>query len=112
MTRSNSSRRTVTGVVTSDKMQKTVVVMVERLVKHPVYKKTVRRRTKLMAHNENDEARMGDRVELVETRPLSRRKSWRVARIVVKAPEPVQTVGLLSPVEASDSQKTKGKASS
>ncbi len=110
MTRSN--RRTVTGVVTSDKMQKTVVVAVERLVKHPVYKKTVRRRTKLMAHNENNEAKIGDRVELVETRPLSRHKSWRVARIVVKAPAPVETVGLQSAVEASASGQAKSEASS
>jgi small subunit ribosomal protein S17 len=107
-----SQRRTVEGVVTSDKMQKTVVVVVERLVKHPVYKKTLRRRTKLMAHNENDEAKTGDRVELVETRKLSRNKSWRVARIVKKAPAPVQTVGLQSAVEASAAPKTKGQTSS
>lgn len=107
-----SHRREVVGVVTSDRMQKTVVVAVERLVKHPLYKKTVRRRTKVMAHNENNEARVGDRVELVETRPLSRRKSWRVARIVVKAPMPVATIDLQAAGETAETEKTKGEASS
>ena len=110
MTRPN--RRHVVGVVTSDRMQKTVVVAVERLVKHPVYKKIVRRRTKLMAHNENDEARVGDKVELVETRPLSRHKSWRVARVLVKAPAPVASIDLLASPEATPGAKTKGEASS
>ncbi len=109
---SRTHRREVVGVVTSDRMQKTVVVAIERLVKHPLYKKTMRRRTKVMAHNENDEARMGDRVELVETRPLSRRKSWRVARILVKAPAPVETIDLQAPVEAAAPEKTKSEASS
>jgi small subunit ribosomal protein S17 len=77
-------RKTTVGVVTSDKMQKSVVVEVTRLVKHPLYGKYMRRRTKLMAHNEVG-ARTGDRVEMVETRPLSKRKSWRVLRVVEKA---------------------------
>jgi len=83
MTRGN--RRHVEGVVTSDRMQKSVVVEVKRLVKHPLYRKYIRRRTKLMAHDEENAARRGDRVELVETRPLSKRKSWRVLRILEKA---------------------------
>jgi small subunit ribosomal protein S17 len=105
-------RREVVGIVTSDRMQKSVVVAVERLVKHPLYKKTLRRRTKVMAHNENDEARLGDRVELVETRPLSRNKSWRVTRILVKAPALVDTIGLVTPAEKPAGEKTKGGASS
>ena len=109
---SRTHRRTVVGVVASDRMQKSVVVMVERLVKHPVYKKIVRRRTKLMAHNENDEARLGDRVELVETRPLSRRKSWRVARILTKAPAPVEEIDLTAPLLKPAPSKTEGEATS
>ena len=80
MTRGN--RKRVEGVVTSDGMDKSVVVEVKRLVKHPLYRKYVRRRTKLMAHDEANTAQVGDRVELIETRPLSKRKSWRVLRIV------------------------------
>ncbi len=109
---SRTHRRKVVGVVTSDRMQKTVVVAVERIVKHPLYKKTMRRRTKAMAHNENDEARLGDRVELVETRPMSRNKTWRVARILVKAPAPVVPIELVAPAEGLASEKTKGGASS
>ena len=109
---SRTRRREIVGVVTSDRMQKSVVVTVERIVKHPLYKKIMRRRTKVMAHNENDEARLGDRVELVETRPLSRNKSWRVARILVKAPAPVESIDLQAPVEESAPEKTKGEASS
>ena len=82
MTRGN--RRHVEGMVTSDRMQKSVVVEVKRLVKHPLYRKYIRRRTKLMAHDEENVARTGDRVELVETRPLSKQKSWRVLRILDK----------------------------
>jgi len=81
------------GVVVSDAMQKTVVVAVERLVRHPLYRKTVRRTARFMAHDETG-ARRGDTVRIVETRPLSRRKRWRVQEIVTRAvatPEP--TVG-------------------
>jgi len=72
------------GLVTSDKMQKTVVVRVERQVRHPKYKRYIRRRTKFMAHDELG-AHIGDIVRIVETRPLSARKRWRVVEIVQKA---------------------------
>ena len=105
-------RRQVVGVVTSDKMQKTVVVSVERIVKHPLYGKYIRRRNKLMAHNEGDVARMGDRVELVETRPLSKNKTWRVLRVLVKAPEPVDLTVLSAIPEGVLPEKTKGEVTS
>ncbi|SRR5581483_6127762 len=73
------------GIVTSDKMQKTIVVRVDRLVKHPVYKRYVRRRTKFMAHNEVEGVSIGDQVRIVETRPLSARKRWRVVEVLRKA---------------------------
>lgn len=72
------------GVVSSDKMIKTVVVRVDRLVKHPIYRKYVRRRKKFMAHDELG-AKIGDKVKIVETRPLSARKRWRVVEIIQKA---------------------------
>jgi len=72
------------GVVSSDKMTKTVVVNVDRLVKHPMYRKYVRRRKKFMAHDETG-AKVGDKVRIVETRPLSARKRWRVVEIIQKA---------------------------
>jgi small subunit ribosomal protein S17 len=77
-------RQEKVGLVTSDKMTKTVVVRVERLVRHPKYKRYIRRRTKFMAHNEL-EAKTGDIVRIVETRPLSAKKRWRVVEIVQKA---------------------------
>jgi len=70
------------GVVTSDKMDKSIVVMVERLVKHPLYKKYIKRRSKFMAHDERNEAREGDVVLIEETRPLSKRKRWRLVKII------------------------------
>lgn len=73
------------GIVMSDKMQKSVVVRVDRLVKHPIYKRYVRRRTKFMAHNEIDGVTVGDQVRIVETRPLSARKRWRVVEVLRKA---------------------------
>ncbi len=73
------------GVVTSDKMDKTVVVMVNRLVLHPVYKKYIRKRKKVKAHDERNECRVGDKVLLIESRPLSREKRWRVKEILEKA---------------------------
>lgn len=73
------------GIVASDKMQKTVVVRVDRLVKHPTYKRYVRRRTKFMAHNEIEGVSIGDQVRIVETRPLSARKRWRVVEVLRKA---------------------------
>jgi small subunit ribosomal protein S17 len=72
----------MTGVVVSDKMDKTVVVLVNRLVKHPIYKKYIRRRAKFMAHDESNAAKMGDTVEIIPSRPLSRLKRWRLTRIV------------------------------
>jgi len=79
------SRKTRRGVVVSDKMDKTVVVRVERLMKHPQYHKTIRRSNKFKAHDEQNACREGDLVEIVETRPLSKDKRWRVASILKKA---------------------------
>ena len=76
------ARKKLVGTITSDKMDKTVVVRVERLVPHAVYKKYVRRRENFKAHDEKNEFRVGDRVEIVETRPMSKDKRWRVARLV------------------------------
>lgn len=78
-------RKTQTGIVISDKMDKTVVVQVDRLVKHPVYRKYVRRRAKFKAHDENNTCEKGDRVVIRETRPLSKTKRWQVSQIVEKA---------------------------
>lgn len=74
-----------TGVVVSDRMQKTVVVSVERTVVHPRYKKILRRRTRIKAHDERNECHVGDRVSIVECRPLSRDKRWRVSKILNRA---------------------------
>lgn len=79
--------KTRIGVVTSDKMQKTVVVQVERRVRHPLYGKYVLRRENYKAHDEENTCRIGDRVRIVETRPLSRDKRWRVAEITEKGRE-------------------------
>lgn len=76
------TRKTVIGTVKSAAMQKTVVVLIDRLELHPKYKKYVRRRTKLYAHDEKDECEPGDRVLLQETRPLSKLKRWRVVKKV------------------------------
>jgi len=73
------------GVVTSDKMEKSVVVRVDRIVQHKMYKRYVRRSTKFMAHDETNQCRIGDTVEIVESRPLSMRKRWRVRKIVRSA---------------------------
>lgn len=73
------------GIVTSDKMMKTVVVRVDRLVKHPVYKRYIRKRSKFMAHNEIEGVSTGDQVRIVETRPLSAHKRWRVVEVLRKA---------------------------
>lgn len=79
------NRRELIGTVTSDKMQKTVVVAVERLVRHDLYGKVIRRVKKYKAHDENNSARVGDRVRIVESRPLSREKRWVVAEILERA---------------------------
>lgn len=78
-------RATKIGVVASDKADKTVVVRVERIVLHPKYKRYVRRSATFMAHDEANACRVGDTVEIVESRPLSARKRWRVCRVVKKA---------------------------
>ena len=78
-------RKTLTGVVTSDKMDKTVAVIVNRLVLHPAYKKYIRKRTKVKAHDEKNECHAGDKVLLIETRPLSKEKRWRVKEILGRA---------------------------
>lgn len=80
-------RRLETGVVTSAKMNKTRRVELPRLVKHPRYGKYIRRRTVCHVHDENNESRLGDTVEIMETRPLSKTKCWRLVRVVLKAPE-------------------------
>lgn len=78
-------RKRLVGVVTSEKMEKTVIVMVNRLVLHPVYKKYVRKRKKFKAHDEQNQCHMGDKVLLIETRPLSREKRWRVKEVLGRA---------------------------
>ena len=80
-----SFRKTREGLVISDKMDKTVVVVVEDRVKHPLYGKVIRRTTNLKAHDEQNECGVGDRVRLMETRPLSATKRWRVVNIIEKA---------------------------
>jgi len=77
-----AERKVLRGQVTSNKMQKTVVVEVRRKVRHPLYEKYLSRRTKLYAHDENNEAKVGDIVEIMQTRPLSRLKRWRLLRVV------------------------------
>ncbi|MBR0485584.1 MAG: 30S ribosomal protein S17 [Oscillospiraceae bacterium] len=78
-------RKTRTGLVVSDKMDKTVVVAIIDNVKHPLYKKIIKRTVRLKAHDENNECRIGDRVSVMETRPLSKDKRWRVVNIIEKA---------------------------
>jgi small subunit ribosomal protein S17 len=78
-------KRQVSGYVVSNKMDKSVTVRVERVVKHPLYKKYIRRHKKYMAHDERNECQVGDRVLILESRPLSKNKRWRVSRIMEKA---------------------------
>ena len=85
MSEERNMRKTAVGRVVSDKMDKTVVVAIEDSVRHPLYKKIIKRTVKLKAHDENNECRVGDRVRLMETRPLSKDKRWRVAEIIEKA---------------------------
>ncbi len=79
-------QRTVVGRVISNKMDKTVSVAIERLVKHPVYGKYIRRTTKVLAHDENNECKSGDRVTISECRPVSKHKAWQVVNVVQRAP--------------------------
>jgi len=122
-----SKRKIRLGWVVSDKMDKTVVVAVETPKRHPLYKKTIRRLVKYKAHDEKNECQVGDKVRIVETRPLSRDKRWRVAEIVTRAevveisPEEI-TQGEVAEVkpeekakeevaEVKPKKKTKGEAS-
>jgi small subunit ribosomal protein S17 len=82
---SRGLRKERSGLVVSDRMQKTVVVSVERTVMHPKYKKILRRRTKVKAHDERSECHVGDRVLIVECRPFSRDKRWRVSKVLDRA---------------------------
>jgi len=82
-----TQRKTKTGRVVSDKMDKTIVVSVERLSRHPIYKRVIRLTTRFKAHDENNEARIGDTVLIVESRPMSATKRWRLAQILQRAGE-------------------------
>jgi small subunit ribosomal protein S17 len=84
MTTERGNRKTRVGIVVSDKMDKTVVVKVDQLVKHPVYKKYIKRKVTCKAHDEQNDCAVGDKVLIVETRPLSRDKRWRVREILEK----------------------------
>ena len=84
MTTERGTKKTRIGLVVSDKMDKTVVVKVDNLVKHPVYKKYIKRRITLKAHDEQNECGIGDKVLVVETRPLSKDKRWRVREVLEK----------------------------
>jgi small subunit ribosomal protein S17 len=80
-----NDRKTRIGKVVSNKMDKTIVVAIETLVSHPLYKKSVKRTTKFKAHDENNECNIGDRVKIMETRPLSKEKRWRLVEILERA---------------------------
>lgn len=80
-----NSRKTRTGIVVSDRMDKTISVQLERKLQHPVYGKIVRKRSKLYAHDEKNECSKGDTVEVMETRPLSKLKRWRLIKVIEKA---------------------------
>lgn len=84
-TKPRGQRKIRTGRVVSDRMNKTVVVQIERLVRHPLYRKYIRRRGKLYAHDEKNECKVGDTVKVIESRPLSKLKCWRVLEIVARA---------------------------
>lgn len=85
MSESEKSIRLVTGRVISDKMDKTITVLVERKVPHPIYKKYVKRSTKLHAHDENNECNIGDVVSITSSRPLSKSKSWQLVEVIDRA---------------------------
>jgi small subunit ribosomal protein S17 len=85
MSEQGNNTRTVTGRVISDKMDKSITVMVERKVAHPIYGKYVKRSTKLHAHDEQNECNMGDTVSIEECRPISKSKSWRLVKVLEKA---------------------------
>jgi small subunit ribosomal protein S17 len=81
-----NTRKTRVGRVVSDKMEKTVIVRVETRVRHPLYGRIIKTSKKFKAHDENNESRIGDKVKIIETRPLSKEKRWRVVEIIEKAP--------------------------
>ena len=85
MSEERNLRKVRVGKVVSDKMDKTIVVAIEDSVRHPLYKKIVKRTVKLKAHDENNECRVGDRIEVMETRHLSKDKNWRLVKIIEKA---------------------------
>ena len=85
MSEENKVQRTIVGRVVSDKMDKTVSVAIERTIKHPVYGKYIRRTTKLMAHDEANECKPGDRVAISECKPISKNKSWAVVNVIERA---------------------------
>lgn len=80
-----NARKERIGVVVSDKMEKSIVVAIKRQVKHPIYGKFIKKTTKLMAHDENNDAHIGDTVRIMETRPLSANKRWRLVEVVQRA---------------------------
>lgn len=80
-----TTRKERIGVVVSDKMNKSIMVAIQRQIKHPIYGKFIKKTTKLMAHDENDDANEGDTVRIVETRPLSKNKRWRLVEIIERA---------------------------
>ncbi|GMR17462.1 MAG: 30S ribosomal protein S17 [Gammaproteobacteria bacterium] len=85
-TADSKRQRTVTGRVVSDKMDKTVSVAIERLIKHPMYGKYIRRTGKVLAHDESNECKAGDRVTISECRPMSKQKAWKVVSVIERAP--------------------------
>jgi len=85
MAERKNGKKIRTGVVVSDKMDKTIVVAVERLMRHPLYGKTIKKTKKFKAHDENNECKVGDVVAIMETRPISREKHWRLVKIIKRA---------------------------
>lgn len=85
MSERSSLKKTKIGTVVSNKMEKSIVVLVNRKVQHPLYKKYITKSTKFMAHDEHNQCQIGDRVKIVESRPLSRRKRWRLMEVLEKA---------------------------
>ncbi|MFZ5826170.1 MAG: 30S ribosomal protein S17 [Bacillota bacterium] len=85
MTEERNLRKTRIGVVTSDKMEKTIVVSVETLIEHPLYKKRIKQTKKFKAHDEQNQCKIGDKVRIMETRPISKDKHWRVVEIIESA---------------------------
>lgn len=85
----NKRRRTFIGEVVSQRMNKTVVVIIERIFLHPMYKKVVRKTTKVKAHDERNECRVGDTVKILESRPISKEKNWRVIEVVKRSQEAI-----------------------